>query len=162
MPAGSCCRLADQDPEQIAHLMLLGQGVGQRQLGLDLVAVPSALPLAHHVALVHQLGDDPVGGALGDPDGGGDVPQPDAGVTSNADQDVRVVGQKVSAGRGLLRVLACHIGRVFHEIIVLCSLDTENTPIPPASPMPAGSPIPSASLIPPPSTVPAGSPRLEE
>ena len=162
MPAGSCCRLADQDPEQIAHLMLLGQGVGQRQLGLDLVAVPSALPLAHHVALVHQLGDDPVGGALGDPDGGGDVPQPDAGVTSNADQDVRVVGQKVPAGR-----VSCEFSSAISEEYFMKSwycvhMATENTPIPPASPMPAGYPIPSASLIPPPSTVPAGSPRLEE
>jgi hypothetical protein len=113
--------LADQDLQQITHLMLLGQGVAERQLGLDLVAVPSALSLTHHVALVDQLGDDAVGGALGDPDGGGDVAQPNAGVTSNADQDVRVVGQEVPAGGGLLRVLrCCHIGKVFHELVVVC------------------------------------------
>jgi hypothetical protein len=100
--------------------MLLGQGVGQRQLGLDLVAVPSALPLAHQVALVHQLGDDPVGGALGYPDGDGDVAQPDAGVASNADQDVRVVGEEVPVRRRLLRALL-HISRkVFHELVVVC------------------------------------------
>jgi hypothetical protein len=100
--------------------MLLGQGMAERQLGLDLVAVPSPLPLTHHVALVDQLGDDSVGGALGDPDGGGDVAEPDARVTSHAHQDVRVVGQKVPAGGGLLRVLRCHTGKVFHELVVLC------------------------------------------
>ena len=101
--------------------MLLGQGVAERQLGLDLVAVPSSLPLAHHVALLDQLGDDSVGGPLGDPDGGGDVAEPDAGVASHADQDVRVVGQKVPAGGGLLRVLRCsHIGKVFHELVIMC------------------------------------------
>jgi len=101
--------------------MLLGQGVAERQLGLDLVAVPSSLPLAHHVTLLDQLGDDSVGGALGDPDGGCDVAEPDAGVASHADQDVRVVGQKVPAGGGLLRVLRCgHIGKVFHELVIMC------------------------------------------
>jgi hypothetical protein len=61
-----------------------------------------------------------MGGALGDPDGGGDVAQPNAGVTSHADQDVRVVGQKVPAGEGLLRVLRFHTGKVFHELVIVC------------------------------------------
>jgi hypothetical protein len=116
----SLSALADQHLKQIADLTLLGQGVPQRQLCLDLVAVPSALALAHHVSLVDQLGDDPVGGALGDPDGGGDLAQPDARVTSNADQDVRVIGQKVPAGDGLLRVLRFHTGKVFHELVITC------------------------------------------
>jgi hypothetical protein len=46
-------------------------------LRLDLVAVPPALSLAQPVAFFDQLGGDPVGGALCDPDRGGDVPQAD-------------------------------------------------------------------------------------
>ena len=49
------------------------RGMTQGKLRLDLVAVPPAMSLAQHVALFDQLGQDPVGGALGDPDRGGDV-----------------------------------------------------------------------------------------
>jgi hypothetical protein len=98
MPAASCCRLADQDPEQIAHLKLLGQGMGQRELGLHLVAVPLALSLAQNVTLVDELGQNPVGSTLGDPDSGGNVAQADARVMSHTYKDVGVVCQKVPAG----------------------------------------------------------------
>ena len=47
-----------------------------------------------------------MGGAFGDAYGSSDVAQPDARVTSNADQDVRVVGQEVPAGRGSCEVLS--------------------------------------------------------
>ena len=65
---------ANQDLEQIAHLSPVDEGMAQGKIGLDLVAIPSALPLPPHVALLDQLGQDPVGGAFGDPDRGGDVP----------------------------------------------------------------------------------------
>jgi hypothetical protein len=100
--------------------MLVGQGVAERQLGLDLVAVSSPLPLTYHVALVDQLGDDSVGCALGDPDGSSDVAEPDARITSHADKHVRVVGQKVPAGGGFVRVLPCHTRKVFHELVIMC------------------------------------------
>ena len=68
-----------------------------------------------------------MGGALGDANGGGDVSKPDSGVARDADQDMRVVGQEVPVGRGLLRVLVCHnTGRVFHEFMVLCSYGHAN------------------------------------
>jgi hypothetical protein len=70
------------------------------KLGLDLVAVPSALPLAQHVALLDQLRDDPVGRPLGDPDRGRDVAQANARVIGHAGKNVGVVGEKVpTAGR---------------------------------------------------------------
>jgi hypothetical protein len=116
--------LVEQDPQQIAHLMLLGQGMGERQLGLDLVAVSSPLPLTYHVALVDQLGDDSVGGALGDPNGCGDFAEPDARVTSHADKDMRVVGQKVPPGGGSVRALLCHTRKVFHELVIQCAYGT--------------------------------------
>jgi hypothetical protein len=39
----------------------------QRKLRYDLVAVSPARPLAQHVTLFDELGEDPVGSALGDP-----------------------------------------------------------------------------------------------
>ena len=80
-----------------------------RTLRHDLVAIASALPLAQHVALLDQLGQDPVGGALGDPYRCGDVAQADARVIRDAGEDMGVVGQKVpaaaaGAGRSLLLI----------------------------------------------------------
>jgi hypothetical protein len=100
--------------------VLLREGVGQRQLGPHLVVVPSAIPLAQDIPLVDQLGQDSVGGAFGDPDGGGDVAQTDAGVTSDANQDMRVVGQEVPARGALLRDPFRHTGKVFHELVIPC------------------------------------------
>ena len=58
--------------------------MAQGKLRHDLVAVSSAVSLAQHVALLDQLGQDPVGGALGDPDRCGDVAQADARVMCDA------------------------------------------------------------------------------
>ena len=74
------------------------EGMTQGQVRLDLVAIPPALALAQHVALFDQLGEDPMGGPFGDPDGGGDVPQSDSRIMSHAGKDVGVVGQEVPAG----------------------------------------------------------------
>ena len=56
--------------------------MAQGKLRLDLVAVPPALSLAQHVALLEQLGQDPVGGPFGDPDRSGDVARADSRVMS--------------------------------------------------------------------------------
>jgi hypothetical protein len=95
-------RRADQDLEQVADLALLLEGVTQGTPRHDRVAIASALPLAQQVARFDQLGQDPVGGALGNADRRGDVADADPGVVSHADEDVGVVGQKVPTG-GLLR-----------------------------------------------------------
>ncbi len=65
----------------------------------DLVTVPPTLSLAQHIATFDQLGEDPVGGAFGDPDRRGDVAQADSRVIGHARKDVGVVGQEVPAGR---------------------------------------------------------------
>jgi hypothetical protein len=87
-----------RDFEQLADLPLLHEGMPQGKLRLDPVAVPPAMPLAHDVALFNELGQNPVGGSFGDPDGGGNVAQPDARVMSHTYKDVGVVCQKVPAG----------------------------------------------------------------
>ena len=52
----------------------------QGKLRYDLVVISSALSLAQHVTLFDELGQDPVGGALGDAHRSGDVAQADARV----------------------------------------------------------------------------------
>jgi hypothetical protein len=104
-----------QDFEQLANLPLLDEGMPQGKLGLDLVAVPPALSLAQHVALFDQLGEDPVGGTLGDAHRSGDVAQADARVMGHTYEDVGVVRQKVPAGDRCLRTLLQHSRRLFHE-----------------------------------------------
>jgi hypothetical protein len=80
-PRRDVCRLLgirpDQDFEQLADLALLSERVTHGTLRQDLVAIASALPFTEYVTLLDQLGQDPVGGALGDSDGCGDVAQAD-------------------------------------------------------------------------------------
>jgi hypothetical protein len=64
----------------------------------DLVPISPALPLAQHIATFDELGEDPVGGAFGDPDRGGDVAEADSRIIGHAGKDVGVVGQEVPAG----------------------------------------------------------------
>lgn len=66
----------------------------------DLVAVSPAPALAQHVPLFDQLGHDPVGGALGDPNRRGDIAQADARVMSDADEDMGVIREEVPASHG--------------------------------------------------------------
>src|SRR4029079_16983499 len=82
----------------------------------DLIAVSSTLSLAQDVALLDQLGEDPVGGTLGDPDGGGDVAQTDSRVMSHAREDMGVFGQEVPAVGRCFRVLLLISRRYFHEM----------------------------------------------
>jgi hypothetical protein len=96
--SGGQCRARDQDREYIAHLAPLDERMTQGKLRLDLVAVSPANSLPRHVALFDQLGEDPLGGAFGDPDRSGDVAQADSRIMSHAREDVGVVGQKVPNG----------------------------------------------------------------
>ena len=88
---------AHQDGQDVADGGLAAHGVGQRQVRLDLVAVAASVFLLDHVAGPGQVGDDPVGAALGDPEGGGDVAQAGARVLGDAQQDAGVIGQEAPA-----------------------------------------------------------------
>ena len=52
---------------------------GERQVGLDLVALAAAVLVLDDVAGLGEIGDDAVGGALGDARPGRDVAQPQPG-----------------------------------------------------------------------------------
>jgi len=64
------------------------------QVGLDLVAVAAAVHVLDDVPGLGALGDDAVGGALGDARAGRDVAQPYARVVGDAQQHPGVVGQE--------------------------------------------------------------------
>jgi hypothetical protein len=59
-------RGAREEGEDFADGGFLGGGFGQREVGLDLVAVAAAIFLLDHVAGCGQVGDDAAGAALGD------------------------------------------------------------------------------------------------
>jgi hypothetical protein len=87
----------------------LDERMPQGKLRLDLVAVPAAMSLAEHIALVDQLGEDLVSTPLRDPDSSGDIAQPDTGVMGDAEEDVGVVGEEVPAACHGLRRSFCLI-----------------------------------------------------
>ncbi len=103
--------------------MLLYKRVAKGQLGLDLVVVPPSVALTQDVALLDQLGEDFVGASLRDSDRGGDVAQADAGILTDAEQDVGVVREEVPAGRRFACLL-CHLlknSRMnIHEWMIHC------------------------------------------
>ena len=101
---------AGDELEQLADAVGLFYGVAQRLVEVDLVMVATADPGSFHVAVPHEIGDDRLSGALGDPYPGGNVSTADAGVAGDADQHMAVVGEERPAR--LRRVLGCAIGVV--------------------------------------------------
>jgi hypothetical protein len=93
--------LPEKHFEQIANpalLCLRREGVMQRKLGIHLVDVSPATSLANDVAVLDQLGDDPMGASLRDPHRLGDITQANAGVVRDAEQDLSVVRQELVLG----------------------------------------------------------------
>jgi hypothetical protein len=68
--------------------------VSEGEVRVDLVAVAAADTFTTDVARVLQLGDDALGGALGDADALGDLSQEHIGVLGDAQQDVRVIREE--------------------------------------------------------------------
>jgi hypothetical protein len=75
---------AREEGEDFADGGFLGGGFGQREAGLDLVAVAAAVFLLDQVAGYGQAGDDAVGAALGDVQAGRDVARPGRGRCATA------------------------------------------------------------------------------
>ena len=72
--------LSGESGQEVADLLLARNQIGKRQVGLDRVVVTAAGASSGHVSGVGELGDDAVGGALGDPDRLADLAEADAGV----------------------------------------------------------------------------------
>ena len=93
--------LPEEDVEEIANTALLdlpGEGVVQRELGIDLVDVSPATSLANDVAVLDQLRDDAMCASLRDPHGLSDITQANPGVVGNAEHDLSVVGEELVPG----------------------------------------------------------------
>jgi hypothetical protein len=87
--------------QQLTHLTLTDKRMAKGQFGLDLVAVAAPMSLAQHVSVLDQLGEHFVGAALGYANRSGDIAQSDAGILSDAEQNVGVVGEEVPTGNRL-------------------------------------------------------------
>lgn len=68
--------------------------VPKRKIGSHLVAIPTTMANPLDVPSFLQLGDDPLNGALGDAYEVSDVAHPHLRLPRNAQEDVRVVGEK--------------------------------------------------------------------
>ena len=73
-------------------------------MGLDLVAVASAVLLLDHVATFRQIGHDAVRPSFGDAQRRGDVPQTDPRVVGDAHQHAGMVGQEAPLGHDRYRI----------------------------------------------------------
>ena len=90
---------AGEEGQHLADGGLLAGGFGQRQVGLDLIAVAAAVFLLQHVTGFGQVGDDAVGAAFGDAQAGREVAQPHARVAGDAQQQPGVAGQETPVRR---------------------------------------------------------------
>jgi hypothetical protein len=59
-----CQQIVDRD---LADPLLRSERIGERERGVDRIAIAAADPLAVHVSGVGELVHDSVGGAFGDP-----------------------------------------------------------------------------------------------
>jgi len=75
--------------------------VVERSLGIHRVDVSPTTPLADDVAVLDQLGDDAMGASLRDSHRLCDVTQADAGVVSDAQQNLSVVREELVPGHFL-------------------------------------------------------------
>ncbi len=74
--------------------MGLLDGMAQWPIGIDFIVVAAADPGSRHVAPTHEIGDNRLGGALGDSDLSGDVPAAHSWVAGDTHEHVAVVGEK--------------------------------------------------------------------
>ena len=69
-------------------------GVAHGDVGVDAVAVSTADPFALDVAGFDEVGDDALGGTLGDPNALGDVTEPRVRIADEAEKDLGVVREE--------------------------------------------------------------------
>src|SRR6266480_3912577 len=83
-----------QHREYLADAVLLGCGLGQRKVRLDLITVTAAVLLLDDIARLRQVSHDAEGAALGDPHRGSNIAQAHPRVTCHAQQHPGVIGQE--------------------------------------------------------------------
>jgi hypothetical protein len=83
-----------QEVEEFAEVAVRGLEVAQRHLRVDLVVVAPPDARLRQVPRFHEVGDDPLHGALRDAHARGDVDHADVGVFGDAQQHDEVVGDE--------------------------------------------------------------------
>jgi len=78
----------------LADLVAVLGGVTHGYVGSDAVVVSAADPFAFDVAGFDQVGDDALGGSLGDSNGLGDVPESGVRAVGGAGKDLGVVREE--------------------------------------------------------------------
>ncbi len=68
--------------------------VTQRLIWADAIEVAATFALPIQITGIDEIADDPLGGAFGDADAIGDISESQPGITRDAEQGVRMVGQK--------------------------------------------------------------------
>ncbi len=98
---GSACEcewllllVVEEQVDELADLGVAGLRGTQRLVRMDRVGVPATFALAAQVALVDQLGDDPLGSTLGDVQRRSDVPQPNGRILRDHHHHPGVVGDE--------------------------------------------------------------------
>jgi hypothetical protein len=82
------------EAEEGADLDVLLRWVAHVLVLVDAVAVASTVALALDVSGLDQVGEDSLGGSLGDPDLLGNVAKPDVWRAGDAEEHLRVVGEE--------------------------------------------------------------------
>ena len=80
--------------EKLTYFVVSFQGMPERKLGVELIAVAPSVALTREIAICDEFGDDALGGALGDPHLYCDIAQSHPGVLRNAQQNVCVISEK--------------------------------------------------------------------
>lgn len=79
---------------ELANGVPLVQGVAHGAVQVDRIAVSPSGTSSKDIACGDEVGDDRLRSALGDSDALGDVAHADVGLVSDADQHMRMVGEK--------------------------------------------------------------------
>jgi hypothetical protein len=90
-------RPRSQEPEELADLELALSGVSHGRVWIDHIPVTPSDPLSSHVASIDQILDDSLRRALCHSHQVCNVAQPRVGVVLDAQEDLRVVREKMPA-----------------------------------------------------------------
>jgi len=85
---------SSEELEQDADFDSLLGRVAHVHVRVDPILVSAAVALSVDEAGLNKVGEDPLGGALGDPDLFSDVAEPDVRSASDAEKDLGVVGEE--------------------------------------------------------------------
>ncbi|HEU5112849.1 MAG TPA: hypothetical protein VFU96_05985 [Acidimicrobiia bacterium] len=79
-----------QEIEKFPDLVVNLRRMAHPNCGVKLVSIPSALAGLRHVRAVNEVGDDPLGGPLGDPNGVCHFAEPRRGIALETQKHLRV------------------------------------------------------------------------